>query len=170
MESRLCGALGGVLLLVIGAGCAGGQRPQTLPGAIAGCYQLTLWPDETGLTVEERRAVWRVPTVIRLDTAGFTAWPSLTRRYGDSLYSARGWWEGRWQEQPFIFWRPLAGDSIYAGHPGALAGVSLVLAIRGEILRGVITAHTDTPIRDSAARARSRAPVEARRVSCPGRD
>jgi hypothetical protein len=166
-RSSTLGALGAELSIMIGAGCAGGQRPGALPVAVAGCYRLTLWPDEPGPDGDEKRAAWRVPTMIRLDTAILTAWPSLTGRFGDSVYQAGGFWEGRWREQPFNFWRPYSGDSIYVGHPGALAGVSLVLDIRGETLRGVMTAHTDTPITDRARRARLSAPVEARRVPCP---
>jgi hypothetical protein len=160
------GALG--LVLATCAGCAGsGQRPGSLP-PVAGCYALTLWPDEQGPAADARRAAWTVPAIIRLDTAVFTAWPSLTQRYGDSVHQASSWLEERWQEYPFIYWRPHPGDSIYVGHPGALSGITLVLDIRGQTYRGVITAHTDTPIVDRADRARSFAPVEARRIPCPG--
>ena len=172
-QSRAChlrsAGLSAAIALGISGGCVGSaQRPGAPPPAIAGCYQLTLWPDEQGPEAEEKRAAWRVPTIVRLDTAVFTAWPSLTQRYGDSVHQARGFWDGRWQEHPFIYWRPHPGDSIYVGHPGALAGVSLVLHTRGQILRGLMTAHTDTPITTPADRARSTAPVEARRLTCPG--
>jgi hypothetical protein len=101
---------------------------------------------------------------------GRTAWPSLTQRYGDSVHQAGSWVEGRWQDYPFIYWPPDPGDSIYVGHPGALSGITLILEVRGQTYRGVITAHTDTPITDPAGPARSSAPVEARRVPCPGKE
>lgn len=160
-----------LLLAAFAAACANRGQEETAmtmtPESLAGCYELALWPDEMGAQADARRAEWSVPSIVRLETARMTAWPSLINRYGDDVYQARAWSEGRWQDHPFAYWRKQGTDSIYVGHPGALAGVSLMLQSQGDELAGVMTAHTDVRQVGDTAAARPSAPVRARPVDCP---
>jgi hypothetical protein len=147
-----------------GAEQAEGAHPQRL----AGCYGLELWPGESGTDVERRRAAWGSAPTVKLDTVRLTAWPSLLQQYGQDVFVAHSITdEGRVQDHPFAYWRFIETDSLFVGHPRALAGVSMELVIEGQDLRGVTMSFTDVSAEGPST---SRAPVLARRIECPEHD
>ena len=148
------------------AGCSSsGAQNEAHPQRLAGCYELELWPGESGPEVEERRAAWGNAPVIKLDTTALTGWPGITRQYGEAFVAYTITDAGRVQDHPFGYWRFMGNDSLFVGHPGALAGVSMKLVIDGQGLHGEMMAFTDVVSADRPST--SRAPVLARRVDCP---
>lgn len=156
-----------VLALVIQASCsAGGSRPrlEQQPEDLAGCYRLELFPDATGPEAEARRAAWNIPSGLGLSTEPLEGWPSMQQRYGE-VFAARSYDEtGAALNHPFNYWR-VAGDSIVAGHPGALAGLQLTLVREGSELRGWVRAFTDVRVGDEPGA--DTASVAAVRIECP---
>jgi hypothetical protein len=135
-----------------------------LPEQVAGCYELEFWSGEPGPEAERQRAAWGSAPTVKLDTAKLTVWPSLVQQYG-TVFVAHSITEGRAWDHPFNYWRFVAGDSLFIGHPGALAGVSMTLHIEGQDLRGEITSFTDERVEGKPSTGT--APVLARRVECP---
>lgn len=147
-----------------GAEQAEGAHPQR----IAGCYGLELWPGESGADVERRRAAWGNAPTVKLDTVRLTAWPSLLQLYGENVFVAQSIMEDRRvQNHPFAYWRFIGTDSLFVGHPRALAGVSMALMIEGQDLRGETRSFTDVSVEGPST---SSAPVLARRIECPEHD
>lgn len=156
------------VVVVAGTACAAARDPEPEQSAwspvdLIGCYQVTVHPDGT----EADRASWSLPSVIRLSDGPVPEWPGLRQQFGDSVYQVRSWQQERWRDIPFAYWRPVEGDSIHLAHPGALAGVTMVLAVPGDTLEGRITTHTDVLRPGETVPRTSSAPVEARRVTCP---
>lgn len=135
------------------------------PEQVSGCFQLELYPDESGPDAEKERAEWNIPEYVVLGSDPLTTWPSLTQQYGTVFVATSVTADGQTRDHPFNYWRFTTGDSLYVGHPGALAGVSLALHIEGQDLRGEIASFTDVRVegRSSAVTA----PVRAKRVECP---
>lgn len=157
--------LSALWMVVGGCSASNAQRDRvTLPEQVSGCYELELWPGESGPQAERQRAAWSSAPTVKLDTAKLTTWPSLVQQYG-TVFVAHSITEGRAWDHPFNYWRLVAGDSLFVGHPGALAGVSMTLHIEGQDLRGEITSFTDVPV-EGKPTTRT-APVFARRVECP---
>jgi hypothetical protein len=146
-----------------GSGAQQSEGPQ--PRRVAGCYSLTLWPGESGPEMERRRAAWGSAPLVKLDTVALVGWPSVTQRYGQAFAAQSITDAGRIQDHPFGYWRFMGSDSLFVGHPGALAGVSMELVIRGQDLGGEIVSFTDVPREGRPSTAKS--PVLARRVTCP---
>lgn len=164
------GGLRSAILVVLAAltgGCSATNArhdPPSTPQELAGCYRLELWPGESGPDMERRRGAWGSAPIVQLDTARLTAWPNLTERYGVVFVAASITEAGEIRDHPFNYWRLTAGDSLYVGHPGALAGVSMELHIEGADLRGVISSFSDVRVgRPSTVTI----PVRAQRVDCP---
>lgn len=160
-----------MLMLVIGAiatACANrAQETGFAAQTVAGCYETQLWPGESGAEADAKRARLKIPPLIRLASDPMTEWPVLNRRYGEDVYRAYSWGDGRWRDHPFNYWRPVGEDSIYAGHPGALAGAGLSLAAVDDGFEGVIVTHTDVLQPGDTVGARGSAPIALRRVDCP---
>jgi len=155
-------------LAAVLAGCSrsGAQQDEaTHPRRLAGCYSLELWPGESGPDVERRRAAWGSAPTVKLDTAVLTGWPGTTQQYGNVFVAHSITDAGRVQDHPFGYWRFTGSDSLFVGHPGAFAGVSMELAIDGQHLRGEIRSFTDVVSEDKPST--SSGPVLARRVECP---
>lgn len=134
---------------------------------VSGCYRLELYPGETGADAEKKREEWIFPPYVQLEPDPLTGWPSLQQRY-EQVFVARTRDEtGSVKTAPFAYWRPLDGDSLYVGHPGALAGMSMTLRVVGRDLEGEIRAFTDVRP-EAVARGTVSAPIRARRVECPG--
>jgi hypothetical protein len=157
-----------ILLLAAIAGCSAARAPEaqtSLQDSVAGCYELRLWPDRSDPAVEEERAAWGFMPIVQLDTLPLTNWPHLQQQYGD-VRVARSYLEGgRAFDHPFGYWRPAEGDSLFVGHPMALAGMSMTLAAAGENLEGRMTSFTD--IIEEGRPSTVTAPVRAFRIECP---
>jgi hypothetical protein len=126
---------------------------------------LELYPDESGADAEKKRAEWNIPEYVALESDPLTTWPSLTQQYG-TVFKAFSITElGQVRDHPFNYWRFMGGDSLYVGHPGALAGVSMEVRIEGQDLSGGITSFTD--VRMEGRPSTVTTPVRARRVECP---
>jgi len=150
-----------------GAGSASNAQRETpfSPEQVAGCYRLELWPDESGGQVERRRAAWGSAPILKLDSIKLTAWPSLVQQYGTVFVAFSITESGQVRDHPFNYWRFMDGDSLYVGHPGALAGVSMKVRIEGQDLSGSITSFTDVRMEGRPSTATT--PLRARRVECP---
>lgn len=160
-------SIGPALLLGIALACSTGQsRPELdeQPQSLAGCYRLQVWPDASGAEAEELRAGWRFPPFLQLLNEPLEGWPGMQERYGE-VFAARCYSEsGTPMDHPFNYWR-VQGDSIHAGHPGALAGLQLTLTRKGNDLEGWVRAFTDVLVEGRPRTAE--APVRATRVDCP---
>ncbi|MDH3457891.1 MAG: hypothetical protein OER90_13715 [Gemmatimonadota bacterium] len=135
------------------------------PEQVAGCYRLTLWPDESGPDVERRRAGWGSAPILKLDTTRLTAWPSLNQRYGTVFTAFSITESGEVRDHPFNYWRFMDGDSVYVGHPAAFAGVSIEAQIEGQDLVGTIISFSD--VRREGRPSGATSPVRAVRMECP---
>ena len=157
-----------VALAALTGGCSATNAQRDAPSTpqeLAGCYRLELWPGESGPAVEQRRAAWGSAPVLKLDTMQLTAWPSLTQQYGTVFVAYSITASGQVRDHPFNYWRFMDGDSLYVGHPGALAGVSMKLRIEGQDLSGSITSFTDVRMEGRPSTATT--PIRARRMECP---
>ena len=165
-------ALMSILLFVtIATACANrAQDTGFAAETVAGCYETQLWPWESGSEADAKRAGLKIPALIRLASDHMTEWPVLNRRYGDDVFQAYSWVNGRWRDHPFNYWRPAAEDSIYAGHPGALAGGGLSLAAVDDGFEGLIVTHTDVLQPGDTIGAKGSAPIALRPVDCPDGD
>ena len=156
------------LLLAAFCGCGTARAPEaqtSLPNSAAGCYELLVWPDRSDPAVEEERAAWGRTPIVELDSLPLTEWAHLQQEYG-AVFVARSYLEGgRAYNHPFGYWRPAAGDSLFVGHPMALAGLSMTLAVAGTNLEGLITSFTD--VLEEGRPSTVTAPVRARRIQCP---
>jgi hypothetical protein len=72
---------------------------------------------------------------------------------------------GEVRDHPFHYWRFMGGDSVFVGHPGALAGVSMELQLQGQHMHGVMSSFSD--VWEEGKVSRVTAPVRAHRVECP---
>jgi hypothetical protein len=116
--------------------------------------------------VDRRRAAWGQAPLVQLDTTTLTAWPSLVQRFGTVFVAHSITDAGEVRDHPFNYWRFMDADSVFVGHPGALAGVTMELELRGGDLYGRISSHTDVWEEDRPSTLS--APVRAHRVECPG--
>lgn len=150
------------------SGCGAARAPEaqaSLQDSVAGCYELRLWPDRSDPAVEEERAAWGLMPIVQLDTLPLTDWPHLRQQYGE-VFAARSYLEGgRAFDHPFGYWRPEDGDSLFVGHPMALAGMSMMLAVAGTNLEGLMTSFTD--VLEEGRPSTVTAPVRALRIECP---
>lgn len=157
-----------ILLVAAIAGCSAARAPEaqtSLLDSVAGCYELALWPERSDPGVEEERAAWGLMPVVELDTVPLADWPHLRQQYGE-VYVARSYLEGgRAFDHPFGYWRPAEGDSLFVGHPMALAGMSMTLVVAGANLEGLMTSFTD--VLEERRPSSVTAPVEGRRIECP---
>jgi hypothetical protein len=155
----------GLATMLAGCSRSGAQQTDARPQRLAGCYRLELWPGEAGPEVERRRAAWGTAPIVRLDTTALTGWPAVTQQYSNAFVAHSITERDGVQDHPFGYWRFMGHDSLFVGHPGALAGVSMEVAIEGQNLRGEIRSFTDvlSPDRPST----STSPVLAHRIECP---
>jgi hypothetical protein len=157
-----------LLPLAIVLSCSTGRsRPEVdqQPESPVACYRLQVWPDASGAEAEELRAGWHFPPFLQLLDEPLEGWPSMQETYGE-VFSARCFDEsGTPLSHPFNYWRT-DGDSIHAGHPGALAGLQLTLARKGADLEGWMRAFTD--VWEEGKPSAEKVPVRAVQVECPG--
>ena len=168
MRDRGSSHVAAIVLTALLGGCSPSNARQEgapLSGQVSGCYRLELWPGESGPETERRRAAWGTAPTVRLDTTRLTAWPSLLQAYGTVFVAYSITESGEVRDHPFNYWRFVAGDSLFVGHPGALAGVSMMLHMEGQDLRGEITSFSDVRVEGRPSTTKS--PVLARRVTCP---
>ena len=156
-----------MVLVALAGACAASTAQRQVPSSseqISGCYRLELWPGESGPAVEQRRAAWGSAPLVQLDTVRLTAWPSLVQQYGIvfTAYSITS--SGEVRDHPFNYWRFVGGDSVFVGHPGALAGVSMELQLQGQDLHGVMSSFSDEW--EEGRSSKVIAPVRAHRVEC----
>jgi hypothetical protein len=160
--------IGMAAVLVLVSACSAARAPEaqtSLQDSVAGCYELRLWPERADPEAEEERATWGLMPIVELDTLPLTDWPQLAQQYGE-VFVARSYLEGgRAFDHPFGYWRPAEGDSLFVGHPMALAGMSMTVAPVGEDLEGLMTSFTD--ILEEGRPSSVTAPVRALRVECP---
>jgi hypothetical protein len=101
-----------------------------------------------------------------VDTERLTAWPGLVQQYGVVFVAYSVTALGEVRDHPFNYWRFMGEDSLFVGHPGALAGVSMELQVRGQDLHGVINSFSDVWEGDKHSTVTTS--VRAHRVECPG--
>ena len=169
MFLRRPGAAMLVVLAALAVACSASTAQRQVPSSpeqVSGCYRLELWPSESGPDVERRRAAWGSAPLLRLDTMRLTAWPSLVQRYGTVFVAFSITASGQVRDHPFNYWRFIGGDSVFVGHPGALAGASMELRRHGKELGGVISSFTD--VWEEGRPLKVTAPVRAHRVECQG--
>lgn len=151
------GALCWLFAMIGGCGVARTQEAEMpIQERVAGCYRLELQGDPTG---------WRLPSGIVLEAEPLAAWPHLERRYGTVFVARTLADSGKLVDHPFGYWRPLGHDSLFVGHPGAFAGLSMELELVGKDLAGQITAFSD--VEEEGQPSRAAAAILARRVDCP---
>lgn len=140
---RPIGLLSFLLLLLLAGGCARTGGEDSAPDeARSESEALAEWRGCYALSVEDPD--WRLPAAVALDSVPLQGWEAFSERY-ERVLQVRSFGErtSRSRDTPFAFWRPLEGDSITLGHPGALAGVTLRLGREEEGGRGMALAFTD---------------------------
>lgn len=108
-----------------------------------------------------------MPAAVALDSLPLQGWDRFAERY-EKVFQARTFEtpSARAGDTPFAYWRPLEGNSVVVGHPGAMAGMTLRMRERSGELGGTILAFTDvmTPGRtgrDSTAVRIMRTPCDS---------
>lgn len=138
--------LGVVGLVLVGLTCGG--RPdqgREAPGAQGqaehrldpiGCWRL-----ETTSGPGGPRPGIGLPVGLRLDSARYTG--PRADSGPSTFFIARSLFADRVQDHPFGAWSRPGADSLWVGHPGAYAGVTIRAAGTGDTLLGRIQPHTD---------------------------
>lgn len=155
-------ALLAALLPLLALACGGpdaGERVSAVPtsGELAGCWSLELGDAGGAYRPASRPGL---PSVVRLDTTRLDLVSPVVNVPTFRAWSITG---STIRDLPFHGWRLIAGDSMWAGHPGGYAGYELRLALAPDTLAGRLATAPDV------RRSRDAVPGPARlvRTSCP---
>ncbi|MDX1578456.1 MAG: hypothetical protein R3266_08225 [Gemmatimonadota bacterium] len=148
------------LLTVIACACGSPEvflhEPPTV-AELAGCWTLQVRDVGGRWHAADRPSV---PDLVRLDTARLDVRSPLV-----SERTYRAWSiDGRTvRDIPFHGWRTTAGDSLWAGHPGGVAGSELRMALERDTLTGRLLSRPGALRRDVPPPAAAR----LLRTRCP---
>ncbi|MFW5952298.1 MAG: hypothetical protein ACOCVZ_09305 [Gemmatimonadota bacterium] len=142
--------IGSALLLAAGAACASTQEAPA--DRLAGCYYFDR--DEIARQLD-------LPWGVRLTTEPLADWPPLSEQEDVRVaVTLRDYDETT--DYPFGYWRPLTGDSLRLGYPGA-GGFVVDLVVGDRALTGLAR-----PVGDAGLDLDRRAhPVRLQHARCP---
>lgn len=148
-----------LLAAALVAACGGPDEPPPEPpgvSEIAGCWSLELGDGSGGWRAADRPGL---PGTLRLDEVRLDVRSPIVNERTYRAWSIAG---DIVRDIPFHGWRTIAGDSLWAGHPGGIAGTELRLALGRDTMVGRLVT--------TAARPRVAAPsgpARLVRTACP---